>query len=46
MVAISKTDLECAETRLHSRLDSLELEYLERWIERVECQLRVVPTGD
>ena len=45
MVAISKTDLECAATRLHSRPDSLELEYLERWIEMVECHLRIVPTG-
>jgi len=46
MVAISKTDLECAATRLHARPDSLELEYLERWIEMVEWQLRIVPTGD
>jgi len=46
MVAISKTDLECAATRLHARPDSLELEHLSRWIEMVERQLRVVRTGD
>ena len=46
IVAISKTDLECAATRLHSRPDSLELEHLGRWIEMVECQLRVVRTGE
>jgi hypothetical protein len=46
MVAISKIDLECATTRLDSRPDSLELEHLERWIEMVEGQLRVVRTGE
>jgi hypothetical protein len=46
MVAISKTELECATTRLDARPDSLELEYLGRWIEMVECQLRVVRTGE
>ena len=46
IVAISKTDLECAATRLDSRPNSLELEHLGRWIEMVECQLRVVRTGE
>lgn len=46
IVAISKTDPECAATRLHSRPDSLELEHLGRWIAMVECQLRVVRTGE
>jgi type II secretory pathway component PulM len=46
IVAVSKTDLECATTRLASRPNSLELEHLGRWIEMVECQLRVVRTGE
>jgi len=46
VVAVSKTDLECAATRLDSRPNSLELEHLGRWIEMVESQLRVVRHGE
>ena len=42
IVNISKIDLECARTRLAAQPDSLELEYIDRWLEMVESQLRTV----
>jgi hypothetical protein len=41
-IAASKADLECAERRLVSHLDSLELEHLDHWLDAVESQLRGV----
>ena len=42
IVALSRADLECAERRLEAHLDSLELEHLDHWLDRVESQLRIV----
>jgi hypothetical protein len=42
IIAISKTDLQCATTRLDSRPDTPELDYLGQWLEMVESQLRAV----
>ena len=41
-VARCTADLECAERRLMSHLDSLELEHLDHWLDAVESQLRMV----
>ena len=45
IVNISKTDLECARTRLAAHPDSLELEHVGRWLDMVESQLRTVRRG-
>jgi hypothetical protein len=45
IVATSKSDLECATTRLNARPDSLELDYLDRWLETVEYRLRILRAG-
>lgn len=45
IVNISKVDLECANARLAAQPDSLELAYLDRWVEMAESQLRTVRTG-
>jgi hypothetical protein len=42
ILTLTKADLECADARLRSRLDSLELEHLNHWLDTVESQLRVV----
>jgi type II secretory pathway component PulM len=42
IVASSKTDLECATTRLNARPGSLELDYLDRWLDTVEYRLRIL----
>jgi hypothetical protein len=42
ILAISTTDIRCARTRLASQPDSLELEYLGRWLEMIENQLHAV----
>lgn len=42
IVEISKVDLECARVRLAAQPDSLELEYIGRWLEMIESQLRTV----
>ena len=45
VVNMSKVDLEWATTRLATKPDTLELEYLGRWVEMVESQLRAVRAG-
>ena len=42
LLAMSRADLECAGMRLTLRLDSLELEHLEHWLDMIESQLRTV----
>ena len=42
----SKIDLDCATIRLATKPDTLELEFLGRWLEMVESQLRAVRAGN